>query len=61
MSGKVDMDGWMRDVADAAASLDKRGDRQMASRLMRLHRDMDDARLRGVGEQSEAVRALQRG
>lgn len=33
-------DGWMRDVADAAASLDKRGDRQMAARLMRLHRDM---------------------
>lgn len=33
-------EGWMRDVADAAASLDKRGDRQMAARLMRLHRDM---------------------
>lgn len=26
MSGMTDMDGWMRDVADAAASLDKRGE-----------------------------------
>ena len=47
MSEMTDMDGWMRDVADAAASLDKRGDRQMSARLMRLHRDMDIARLRG--------------
>ena len=51
MSGMVDMDGWMRDVADAAASLDKRGDRQMSARLMRLHRDMDIARLRGDAEE----------
>ena len=55
MSGMTDVDGWMRDVADAAASLDKRGDRQMSARLMRLHRDMDVARLRGDGKQGQAV------
>ena len=55
MSGMTDVDGWMRDVADAAASLDKRGDRQMSARLMRLHRDMDVARLRGDGEQGQAM------
>lgn len=27
----------LQDIADAAAALDKRGDRQMATRMMRLH------------------------
>jgi hypothetical protein len=33
-------EGWLQDVADAAASLDKRGDRKMAARMMRLHSTM---------------------
>ncbi len=33
-------DWWAQCVADATASLDKRGDRQMASRLIQLHQAM---------------------
>jgi hypothetical protein len=46
-------EGWMRDVADAAAALDKRGDRQMAARLMHLHKDMLAAAPAAAGAQGE--------